>query len=629
MAHFKFEKKISRNTNIFKLYNEKRKVLFKEISPDESIKILYLLPWLLSVNHRNCPGYLPELETCFKVFGIDRSYEIKKREPFFKRLFNIQSDARLYGRDKDPVLIEGLYTIGSIGTIAQTAYSDCDIWVCANFSKIGHKNQQFLVKKINIIKDWFDENCKIPVFFFISDVNNIKKGYFGNLDEQSSGSAQKNLLMEEFYRTTIVIMGKIPFWWVCFDRDKNLDYKFSYKCIKNSIGGGYEYIDFGDIPEIKSDEFLGASLWQLHKALASPLKSVIKMALLKRHIDDSSKRPAAELFREKVFLSKKSDFIDPMSFTIDLLVKSMSETFDEQRLLFLKECFFLRCSMNIIRKKNVIKKRLVKFFIENCELPEETRRHLENFKNWNMTSQILLGKRLVEELFSFYKIISSAERNNIYISNRDLTVLGRRIASIYKKKKDKVNLVPKPIEKFNLIDITYVYDNGLWFLYSGNNRTVPLYKGTDIVSAVSFAVWNDLFMEGRVRMEPNHTSVSLPEIVNLSHKLKAFLGKCDVLDTSPVFYLKDEKIQKIFIVVSFEETYYEKNVNNFALICKTTWGELFVKRAKSPRELEHKLKYIKDINRNFQIDFYLQRNSSYYEKIIRRARDIVETSFLF
>lgn len=628
MAKIDLEKKITRNNNIFNLYNEKRKALFKEISPKESSQILYLLPWLLSINHKKCPGYLPDFKAKFKVFGIESVPEIRKKEAVFKTAFKVEDSGQLYVQGRETYIIEGVYTIGSIGTIAQTAYSDCDIWVCVDFEKLGRKNRQFLTQKINLIKDWFDENCKIPVYFFISDINDIKSGYFGKLDKESSGSAQKNILMEEFYRTTIVIAGKTPLWWLCIDSGESLDYDSCLASVKKGIGGGYEYADFGNLPPVKPEEYLGASLWQLQKALASPLKSVIKMALLKRQIDDPNRRLAADLFREKIMLSKPDDFVDPMTFTIDLLMQSFDTGTEPERLSFLKECFFLRCNMKVF-EKNQLKKKLVNSFLKRSNIPKNVLQNLENFKNWDMSSQIKLGKRLVQELFSFYKTISSAGKTNPHINERDLTVLGRKIASIYQKKNGKVNLVPKPSEQFNLLDITYVYEERNWKIFAGNDRSIPLFSGPDIVKAAAFAVWNDLFRVGRVRMEPNHTSVSLQEIINLSFKLKDYIGRCDVLDNSPLFYLKKEKIQKVFIVVSFEEIHYEKNINNFAVIYKTTWGELFVKRIDSPYGLQTELKRIKEENSNFQIEFYLQRNSSYYEKIIRRTRDIVERSFVF
>jgi len=627
MVHISIEKKVTRNLNLFNLYNNKRKELFKEFSPKESDQILYLLPWLLSVNQPSCPGFVPELKENFRVFGIESLKIMRKKSLVYKKLFKISDSDHPHLKPGKVFQIDGVYTIGSIGSIAQTSYSDCDIWICIDSNTIDRERKIFLIEKLNLIKDWFDENCKIPVYFFLSDIHDVKKGYFGKLDKESSGSAQKNILMEEFYRTTIVIMGRTPFWWV--SRIPGYDYDYVLKKINEGLGGGYEYVDFGDLPKIGADEFLGASLWQLQKALGSPLKSVIKMALLKRNIDNPDNKLAADLLKERVMTTNPEDFLDPMSFTLDLLLEGLDHKYDKATRGFLKECFFLRCNMKTYEKKEGLRRKLVMRFIKASEIPKETQYRLSDFKHWDMASQMRLGKRLLQELFKFYRDISSRGHADIGINKRDLTVLGRKIASIYQKKTNKLSLVPKPTEKFNLIDITYIYKMGRWYIYAGNDRSIPLFTDKDIVKATAFSVWNNLFKVGRVRMEPNSTSVSLQEIINLSHKLKSFLGECDVLDNSPSFYLRKERIQKVFIVVSFEESHYEKDINNFAFIYKTTWGELFVKRITSPYGLQKKLKLIKEDNREFQIEFYLQRNCSYYEKIIRRTRDIVERSFSF
>ena len=118
-----------------------------------------------------------------------------------------------------PCLIEGLYTIGSVGTVSQTPGSDCDIWVCIDKKGFTQKAWQQINQKLNLIKDWMDAHLVAPVYFFISDVHEIRMNRFGRVDAESSGSAQQNTLKEEFYRTCISICGKIPLWWLCFDRE--------------------------------------------------------------------------------------------------------------------------------------------------------------------------------------------------------------------------------------------------------------------------------------------------------------------------------------------------------------------------------------------------------------------------
>ncbi|MBW1758982.1 MAG: hypothetical protein JRI88_01430 [Deltaproteobacteria bacterium] len=128
---------LARNKKIYIKYNRFRKQVFSELAPKESETILYLLPWLLSINHPACPGYIADLERPFRVFNIDNENVIRKREPVFKQIFGIKRKKSFLTPSSKYYLIQGLYTIGSIGTVSQTSHSDCDIWVCFDKKKFN------------------------------------------------------------------------------------------------------------------------------------------------------------------------------------------------------------------------------------------------------------------------------------------------------------------------------------------------------------------------------------------------------------------------------------------------------------------------------------------------------------
>ena len=48
-------------------------------------------------------------------------------------------------------------------------------------------------------------------------------------------------------------------------------------------------IDFGHLEAIPPEEYFGASLWQIVKAIKSPFKSIMKFALLERYVDESQR----------------------------------------------------------------------------------------------------------------------------------------------------------------------------------------------------------------------------------------------------------------------------------------------------------------------------------------------------
>ncbi|MFO7569065.1 MAG: class I adenylate cyclase, partial [Smithellaceae bacterium] len=273
------------NKRQYLAYNAWRKKYFLANSPKDGNIILHLLPWFLSVNHPLVPGYIQDMEQAFHVYNIEGNNDILRQESQFKIKFNIKDDRLSVRYPSRGDRIEGIYTIGSVGTISQTSQSDCDIWICIERSLYSEQAVAYLNSKINLIKGWLDEQIKMPVYFFLTDAEDVRNCRFGNIDFESSGSAQRNVLKEEFYRTSILIAGKVPFWWVCYDPTTPVDYAEAFRENLMSDIGELDLIDLGDLQAVDQSEFYGAALWQLNKSLTHPLKSIIKMLLLKMFLE--------------------------------------------------------------------------------------------------------------------------------------------------------------------------------------------------------------------------------------------------------------------------------------------------------------------------------------------------------
>lgn len=163
----KIRRILARNKETYVRYNNFRKQIFAELAHKESEVILYLLRWLLSINHPKCPGLVAQQKRLFKVFNVDKEQEIRRRERAFQRMFGIKTGGSLLKGYSNGCLIQGLYTIGSIGTVSQTPHSDCDIWICYDKRDFNQSLWTQFNKKTKLIKDWIDANLKMPVFFVI------------------------------------------------------------------------------------------------------------------------------------------------------------------------------------------------------------------------------------------------------------------------------------------------------------------------------------------------------------------------------------------------------------------------------------------------------------------------------
>ncbi len=612
------------NKKIYLNYNNFRKQIFTELAPKDSEAILYLLPWLMSINNPSFPGYVKNLKKHIRVVNVDLELEIMKREAAFKKMFDFRSSGSLLRIPREVCWIQGIYTIGSIGTIAQTSHSDCDIWVCIDKKDFDDTTLMQLRQKINLIKDWLDANLKIPVYFFVTDVEDIRNCNFGNIDLESSGSAQRNVLKEEFYRTSILICGKIPFWWICFDKEKSVDYEKMVKQLSDYSFGDDDFIDLGNLEMVKREEYFGAALWQYNKSLTHPLKSIIKMLLLKMFLDSDQKELLCHRLRRVIFAKGPDQaFTDPSLLTMNAVLE-YSRRFDEETFEFIMKCFYLRYEIRLNLRKVTLKEKFAGELFKRHRINREEIDHLNNFSSWNFNEQSQFGSSIFSLLMKIYSdIMVIREGIAGEIDPQDLTIIGRKLSSCLEKKPHKIPVLHKPTENVNLPSLIFKTNGRVWQVFHTQDGTAPVVAGADIVYCIAFLVWNDIYLQPHIRMLPNATSVTMQEIMNLAKKIKEVFGAYNISTIDLENFLDEERFTKMLLVISFEESNNSKNINDFSLLYSNNWGELFVRRFDSTDKLKAFLEKNRKLIEGKKMDYYVQRNSVYYEKIIERTKSLV------
>ena len=615
------------NKKTYLAYNNYRKHIFSELTPQDSEIILYMLPWMLCINDPDIPGYIPDLETPMLIYGINADPKIPKREPGFRNLLKISKPLSMEATPSASLQIHGLYTIGSIGTISQTSGSDCDIWICIDKKDFSGNRFQQLIQKTNLIKDWLDIHVNIPVYFFICDVKDIRLSNFGNVDHESAGSTQKNTLKEEFYRTAIMIAGKIPLWWLCFENGNDIDYSgFLSQYSRGDFGGDDDCLDMGPIDAVEKEEYFGAALWQFNKALTNPLKSITKMLLLEMLLLSPKHELLCHQFRSLILKQEKDPFlIDPSMFTMATILKFNQEmnndTFD-----FIKKCFYLRFEFKLYLKmtmKEIIGKEIFKRHpISRTEIEQ-----LNTFNIWPLHEQIQLGQKVFDLLVNIYKRVAMIDKGAVSSVNpQDMNIIGRKLSACLEKKPNKISIFHRPARTINIPNLTFTLDSQkVWTVATKGSPSII--SSPDIVYCLAYLIWNGIYKSGLVKMMPNATSVTLQEINSLGTRIMEIFGVHDVSSIDFDYYLEPEKVIKMLIVVSFEGHTQSKDVNDLCVIYKNHWGELFVSRFNDPVKFREFVQEKVEIFRQTETYYYIQRNSLYYEKIIERTKTIVTHIF--
>jgi hypothetical protein len=102
--------------------------------------------------------------------------------------------------------------------------------------------------------------------------------------------------------------------------------------------------------------------------------------------------------------------------------------------------------------------------------------------------------------------------------------------------------------------------------------------------------WYNIYDPVQIRMKPNHTSITLQEIINLGRKIKEVFGTYDITGGHFSNPLEEEKIRKILLIISFETgPSTSMSISYICFICKNNWEEIFVCRFSSADKMKKKI----------------------------------------
>ena len=621
---------LQNNKRNFLRYNEWRKQIFIQNSPKDAHVVLYLLPWLLSVNHPSVPGYLKGQKHLFKVFDIENNRQIILREGQYKRQLGMSDDRFSIRRIPGDAYILGIYTIGSVGTVSQTRLSDCDIWICIDRRQFDDESYFQLSQKLNLIKGWLDEKIRIPVYFFLTDVTDIRECNFGVIDFESSGSTQKNVLKEEFYRTSILICGKIPFWWVAFDPREPVDYGKAFEQNLTSGFGEYDLIDLGNLEEVQQSEFYGAALWQLNKSLTHPLKSIIKMLLLKMFLETPREELLCNRFRALILgAAPQDEQTDPSVFTMQEILEHYSTRMQHEHFEFLKKCFYLRCDLKLMTRKQTQRDIMALDIFKKHKIERRTIFELNDFDRWGLDEQVDFGSLMFEHVSQIYRDIIEIQKGmEGYIAPDDLAIIGRKLDASITVKDFKVPILHMSTENIRKPSMTFSFHEGQWRIMSSSDLSSTTITHDDMIFCLAYITWNGIFDSQEIRMKPNPTPVTVQEIINIGKMMQTVFGTYDIARVHFGKFLEQETVNKMLVIISFEETLIDLEIQSIGIVYKNNWEELYVRRFLSIGRMKSFFAKNKIIKPGLEVHYYIMRNKQYYEKIIDRTKNVIEEMIL-
>ncbi len=471
--------------------------------PQNRLDLFHLIPFLLHVNDSAFPGYVESPLPFYGIFRFERSGFYRAATRLLKL-----SDEKLkqLAPEKEPVL--GLYLMGSAGTLTQTGRSDFDFWVIVREDQMGPEAMGFLARKLKAIEAWCHEKHGQEVTFFIMDIEKLRRNEFSTVDGESSGSAQRTLLKDEFYRTFIMIAGKIPLWAVLPPDITEDGLPEFMTAMADASVPMEDYIDTGHLGDLDPRECLGALLWQVYKARKDPVKSLIKASLAAAYafMDGDSSGLVSSRVRNNFENARIDDYQDdPYTLVFETIMAFYEDMNDDEGLELIRQCIFLRLmSYPLITEPDSgsPKGRLMARFLDAWKPEPGIIERLSSFNLLDEKSKIAFEDRIFDKISFLYELVLRSVdegRVTLFMNKEDITILKNRTAAFRGRKPGKIPRCSTCLAArtgmvtLDMASMTDAKGGETWLLFEeGKGPGNPVFQGSSRVELLGFLLANRL-----------------------------------------------------------------------------------------------------------------------------------------
>jgi len=501
----------------------------------------------------------------------------------------------------DALAVDAVYTIGSVGTVAQTGASDLDIWVCLDAASANRPDRPAFEAKLEAISRQADRELGLEIHFFVMTAQDIRDNVFGYSPDEGYGSAQGCLLKEEFYRTALILCGRKPAWWYAPPGIAPEGYARAMAGLARADPeAAADSLDFGCVDAIAGDAFLGASLWMIVKSLTSPFKSVIKFGLLEKYAAEGGKPALLCETLKKHILTRQGGMwrCDPYALLFSEVSRHYRERESTGVLELLRQAFLQKTGLDPCEDYRTRTGRAIldHFFpyappAGNCPPPPQ--REAPAIDD-GFTQSVALSDAITTYLLRAYerlKARGSALADAGGLSERDQTMLSRRIAASFAQRVGKIMRLPfiRPDHDFfESLEVSAeelrTRDKETVFTVQGESagpdrktrQKTTVRQDASIIRLAAWLVANELYRPGQYLQAGSLPApLALPDVTGLLETLHDLFPPESTFSPPLSWGLSPEHITAALVVVNFLAPREEKQTVSADVLYATTWGELF------------------------------------------------------
>ena len=509
------------------VHRERLRRIEGELRPSQR-PFIHLLPLLFHINHPTLPGFV-STSTAAGIPDFAPGQALLRIARKFSRSFEYKKRARRRYH------IHGLYLMGSIGSIAHTAGSDFDVWLCHD-PQLSPKALTALRCKIEKIEAWARE-LALEVHIFLMNADAFRRGELDTLSHESSGSTQPRLLLEEFYRTGVLLAGRYPLWWLVPPEAEDDYTDYAAMLLRKRFVNALDCIDFGGLEKLPADEFFGAAHWQLFKGIAAPYKTILKLLLTEAYAQDYPQIRWLCQEAKRAIYDGQIDMteLDPYVLMYRRVEQYLQQRSEHKRLELARRCFYFKAEQPLSRsapgRHERWQRTLLKQLTDEWDWGQRDLEVLDSRASWKIDRVVSERNTLVRELTHSYRLLTDFARAYAHsdrIDPEELNLLGRKLYTALEKRPGKIDSINPGIsrglvEEHVSLHYTRIREQEYgWFLFLGEINeeqapvTGPIKTTTSLIEMLTWCQLNRVVDSTTLlTLFPDDCPVTLQELRSL------------------------------------------------------------------------------------------------------------------
>lgn len=219
------------------------------------------------------------------------------------------------------------------------------------------------------------------------------------------------------------------------------------------------------------------------------------------------------------------------------------------------------------------------------------------------------------------------------ITDRDLTMLGRKMFVQFVPQPNKVQKLPHVTEGRQLFKQLYIYyrqrqdKKPAWEVYSEYNKNEIIQSNTKAIlkevehieEIAAWSIQNDLVNCGtNFNILPNPTFVSAQDFNELLKEMTDFFISKGDDSVSANAFLKNYVPIELYVIVNFNDNRKADKIFDYVAVYRTSWGELYCRLYHSKDGLNSLSEAIENIQINLSLTFENTRLGYHIPKMARK-----------